>query len=408
MQIYKYKEIEDINEDCLMLLKLILRYSLEKDFYSKNHNSNVIFKKIKQKIKYIPKKKILDGIVRHRISTILYQEKEILSLIPNLERDIEIISNIEKREAMKIVGITKEIAALFEMKNIPMLIIKGAPLSIQTTGNLFMRGCGDLDAFVDINNLFDAIEILKNNQFLIAGYHTAIESNIFYRNYQKFVNSEITLYRKKSQYIEFIDLHWRVSQIRGLLPEFKSLWDNKEVIYINSQKVFTLSKKDAFLHSCLHAENDNWMCLRNILDISRLAMHTSIDVNSGNNKKIIEKSLLIAFDIFPSKSLFCFRLKRPIWKVKRILKRAKTFQVLQWGKFNTKKNFIINILYIIYLQVFSISNNLENLISHFLNLMIPPNVLINPLNGKLLNPFEIIEKRYLRIKKRLNSKHDIS
>ena len=330
MQIYRYKEIKDINQDCLMLLKLFLRYSLEKEFNLKNHNLNILYQKIKTKIKYIPEQKILDGIIRHRIITTLNKEKEILNLMPNLEKDLEILFQIEKMEAMKIASTTKEIAALFANENIPMLVIKGIPLSIQTTGNLLMRGCGDLDVFVDINNLFHAIEILKNNQFVIAGKDTAIESNIFYRNYQKFVNSQITLYKKKSDTFQVIDLHWRISNIRGFLPEFKSFWDNKGEININSQKVFTLSKKDAFLHSCLHAENDNWMCLRNILDISRLAMHTSIDVNLSNNKKIIEKSSLIAFDIFPSNSLFRFRLKRPIWKVKKILKRAKIFQVLQW------------------------------------------------------------------------------
>ena len=196
MQIYRYKEIKDINQDCLMLLKLFLRYSLEKEFNLKNHNLNILYQKIKTKIKYIPEQKILDGIIRHRIITTLNKEKEILNLMPNLEKDLEILFQIEKMEAMKIASTTKEIAALFANENIPMLVIKGIPLSIQTTGNLLMRGCGDLDVFVDINNLFNAIEILKNNQFVIAGKDTAIESNIFYRNYQKFVNSQITLYKK--------------------------------------------------------------------------------------------------------------------------------------------------------------------------------------------------------------------
>ena len=166
MQIYRYKEIKDINQDCLMLLKLFLRYSLEKEFNLKNHNLNILYQKIKTQIKYIPEQKILDGIIRHRIITTLNKEKEILNLMPNLEKDLEILFKIEKMEAMKIASITKEIAALFAKENIPMLVIKGIPLSIQTTGNLLMRGCGDLDVFVDINNLFNSIEILKNNQFV--------------------------------------------------------------------------------------------------------------------------------------------------------------------------------------------------------------------------------------------------
>ena len=101
MQIYRYKEIKDINQDCLMLLKLFLRYSLEKEFNLKNHNLNILYQKIKTKIKYIPEQKILDGIIRHRIITTLNKEKEILNLMPNLEKDLEILSKNGSHENSK-------------------------------------------------------------------------------------------------------------------------------------------------------------------------------------------------------------------------------------------------------------------------------------------------------------------
>ena len=60
------------------------------------------------------------------------------------------------------------------------------------------------------------------------------------------------------------------------------------------------------------------------------------------------------------------------------------------------------------MRIFSIKLSLENLVIRFLYLLIPPWCLVNHLNKKLLNPFEIIKKRYLSLKKRLTSIHDIS
>ena len=56
-------------------------------------------------------------------------------------------------------------AALFELAGIPMLVIKGIPLALQTTGSLIARGRGDLDLLVDTKRLPAVVALLESAGF---------------------------------------------------------------------------------------------------------------------------------------------------------------------------------------------------------------------------------------------------
>ena len=71
----------------------------------------------------------------------------------------------EKIDAIKLSSLTKEISFLFEQHNIPYLVLKGIPLSIQTTGYESSRGLGDLDILIDKSNLKKSIRLLKKYNF---------------------------------------------------------------------------------------------------------------------------------------------------------------------------------------------------------------------------------------------------
>ena len=69
------------------------------------------------------------------------------------------IARNEALAALALTGLTHEISALFEMNGIPMMVLKGIPLSLQTTQTVTARGRGDLDLWVRPRDLDAAINL---------------------------------------------------------------------------------------------------------------------------------------------------------------------------------------------------------------------------------------------------------
>ena len=260
MKEFNYKLVKDINPKCLALLKHLVKYCLIKELNPKENIDN-LFYKIKNEMYFFTEREILNGVIRHRIINIIYKEIEIFNEFINLKKDLNSLIKKEKIDAIKLSSLTKEISFLFENHNIPYLVLKGIPLSIQTTGYENSRGLGDLDILIDKNNLKKSIRLLKKYNFEFT-FGSTLDTKSIYSNYEKFVGTQVSLFRYRNGIFQSIDLHWRISIVRGIFPEFYKLREKKEEYNIHGQKVYTLSKKDAFLHSCLHSQVDNWMYLR--------------------------------------------------------------------------------------------------------------------------------------------------
>ncbi len=87
-----------------------------------------------------------------------------------------------------------------------------------------------------------------------------------YGRYSRWVDYELSLNRQRPHGREWIDLHWWLSCVNGGLPSFAEAYRRRQILLINQVPVAT-----AFLHACAHAAKDNWLCLRNLVDIERLS-----------------------------------------------------------------------------------------------------------------------------------------
>ena len=76
-------------------------------------------------------------------------------------------------------------------------MIKGIPLSIQTTGSLNKRGGGDLDIFVDPKKINNSIEILESIGF--SRFNGSLPKNINSRlgRYVLWSDYQISYFRPK-------------------------------------------------------------------------------------------------------------------------------------------------------------------------------------------------------------------
>ena len=93
----------------------------------------------------------------------------------------------------------------------------------------------------------------------------------FLEKYSRFVTPEIVLCRNNKNDQDLIDLHWHISWLNLSSPSFEEVYAKREIFELYGANIKTLSQEDAFKHSCFHAANDSWMCIRSLIDIERLS-----------------------------------------------------------------------------------------------------------------------------------------
>ena len=218
----------------------------------------------------VPREALLASIRRHRLACVMHGDPLVAGLLPELALTIQALARQETMAAMALASLTREMAALFEHAAIPMLVIKGIPLALQTTGSLTARGRGDLDLLVEPNRLPEAVALLEAAGFSRPPGHFPRQLNSVWGRCSRWSGYELALVRQEPTVL-WIDLHWALSHVRAPLPNFALAWHCGEQLDLNGQTVITLSRPHAFQHACAHAAKDQWMCLRNLIDIDRLA-----------------------------------------------------------------------------------------------------------------------------------------
>ena len=230
---------------------------------------------LRQQLDAVPKEALLAAIRRHRLECLLHGDPIVASLLPELAATLQVLARQDAMAALALASLTREMAALFEQAAMPMLVIKGIPLALQTTGSLTSRGRGDLDLLVDPNQLPAAVALLESSAFRRLPGYLPRDLNSFWARYGRWAGYELSMVREGEGAPQWIDLHWALSNVRGPLPSFAVAWQCRELLEFSGQSVLTLSRAHAFQHACAHAAKDQWMCLRNLIDIDRLGRQLS-------------------------------------------------------------------------------------------------------------------------------------
>ena len=225
---------------------------------------------LRQQLETLSSATLLRAIQRHRLESLLQSDPGVGNLLPDLRGDLQRAARREAMAALALASLTREMAVLFAEAGIPLLVIKGIPFALQTTGSLTARGRGDCDLFVDPSQVGEAIALLQAAGFVLSNGASCVGDDSIRGRYSRFVSIEISLQRDFGGWRQHIDLHWHATHARGVLPGFQVLWQRGEVLHINGQPVRTLLHRDAMVHACCHAATDRWMALRNMVDIERI------------------------------------------------------------------------------------------------------------------------------------------
>jgi hypothetical protein len=109
---------------------------------------------------------------------------------------------------LTLVPLLQEITTLFEAAGLRMLIVKGIPLALQTTGKLSGRGSsGDVDMVVDPSQLVAAVALLEVAGFRRPAGQFPRRLESLLGRYSRRAYNELPLTRSGPVCIKRLDLH---------------------------------------------------------------------------------------------------------------------------------------------------------------------------------------------------------
>ena len=285
---------------------------------------------LRQQLDAVPKGGLLAAIRRHRLAGLLHGDPLVARLVPDLAPTLQALARQDAMAAMALASLTREMANLFEQAAMPMLVIKGIPLALQTTGSLTARGRGDLDLLVDPQRLPEAVALLEGSAFRRLPGYLPRNLDSFWARYGRWAGYELSMVREAKGAPQWIDLHWSLSNVRGPLPSFQQAWRCRELLEFNGQSVATLSRAHAFRHACAHAAKDQWMCLRNLIDIERLGrqLGASALISMGREATVRWSSAVTHRDVEADNLCLLFKADRR--GTLKALQRASQAQRWPW------------------------------------------------------------------------------
>jgi hypothetical protein len=322
-----------ISADNLDAIKGLVRLVLQRERECTEHGSpltTTASPELTAQLLDIPDSALLAAIRRHRLESLLHGDPLVGAVLPKLADKIKALARAETMAALLLASLTREMAALFERAGIPMLVIKGIPLSLQSTGSLTARGRGDLDLLVDPNRLADAVQLLEQHGFARKAGMFPNDLHSFWGRYSRWAGYEFSLTRQQKIGCQWIDLHWALSNVRAPLPTFQEASAYREHLIVNGQSVATLCGRHAFQHACAHAAKDQWMCIRNLVDIERLARSSHQEsLRPLRRFRVVRFSCAIAHGLSGANSMD-YLFDRAEASSKRVLQKARLAQTRPW------------------------------------------------------------------------------
>lgn len=187
------------------------------------------------------------------------------------------------------------VLALFAEKKIPVILLKGAALGINTYPDSALRPFGDLDILVHKSDVKQGQELLENLGYqLVKDIYFPVPDE---KNDE--LGCEWTYHFNSS----VVELHWTlIDELNPFQIDITRFWDKGEEVNVNEQKALVLNPANQILHLCLHQSKHLWKHLRDLTDIG-LVMETFAERTDWEKLYFDAKSQDLDLCVFYSISL---------------------------------------------------------------------------------------------------------
>ena len=235
---------------------------------------------------------LLQAIIRHRLEIILEPHLPELGWPDVVVRNLGQAAKQQRLRSLALLAAGIACSDRLRAEGIRCLLFKGPALALQTTGDICARGSGDVDLLVDPGSLAEAVSTLEAIGFTRLRGNFPRDLRSRWGRYGRWAGYELSMRRGDI----WLDLHWALSNVRSPLPTFEAIWAEHQTLNVNGKSLVTLSQRHAFLHACAHAAKDEWMTLRHLVDIERLARQLTVEDRALLGKsKAVRLSCAVAY-----------------------------------------------------------------------------------------------------------------
>jgi hypothetical protein len=164
------------------------------------------------------------------------------------------------RQQTELTAIAKDFSA------IPMIVLKGMPLSVALYGDPARRGLGDIDLLIDPSRLRDADAVL-----VAGGFERVMPAILSPARVAHHLRWSKTFIYRAPQSGTLVELHHRLTHVPTLLPiRFDEAWQDRRTVTVGGVPMFVLGEAEEALYLCVHGAHHRWERLRWLIDIADL------------------------------------------------------------------------------------------------------------------------------------------
>ena len=207
--------------------------------------------------------------IQQGIIPLLYKrlKGEMADLVPLDE--LSTLRTLFVANTIKNIRMTQHLLKVLDLladSGVEAMSFKGPALAVQAYGDLSLRSFCDLDILIHSNDLSRVYQILTGQGFLTEqGYilndpdQTSID-RILYNIYEKDLSFSFQ--------DNFLELHWKIIERLYTVPlDMDQIWERSLPIFINGQKIKTLSPEDMVIVLCFHGHKHAWQNLKWLADL---------------------------------------------------------------------------------------------------------------------------------------------
>lgn len=210
---------------------------------------------------------VLQNSGKHGIAPLMYSMLSNLKITDGIPEDvIESLRGSYLVSLMRGKKLYQNLAAVqveFEKESIPVILLKGGALGLNTYADFGLRPISDLDILVKRKDLHRCRQIMEDLGFeLVHGVYGVIPDE---RNEE--LGCEWMYVRDSS----IIELHWNLTtQLSPFSIDPRVFWQNASPVEFEGIQALAMGTEDQIIHVCTHQFKHHWEHLRDLTDVALL------------------------------------------------------------------------------------------------------------------------------------------
>lgn len=204
----------------------------------------------------------IDYAIHHRVYPLLYVKVKNLDKVIIPSSVIQTLAQLYKKNTMRMLLLTAEmeqISKVLTENAIDIIFLKGPVVAQDLYGDLSLRTSTDLDFLIPIEKLDETEKLLVEQ-----GYKKTEEILSIFKEW-RWRHHHVSYFHPEKQLK--VEIHWRLAPGPGKEPEFRELWQRKQLTNLTKYPVYFLGLEDLFVFLVNHGARHGWFRLRWLIDI---------------------------------------------------------------------------------------------------------------------------------------------